>query len=62
KTHRESDIIRRTDGATTQPVVKDPPPAPAPAADTQLDTALLMMRLQLVQSSNGNRQASLPAK
>jgi len=48
KTRRDSEIIHRADEPpATQPTTKE-----APAADTQLDTALLMLRLQLVQSTN----------
>jgi carboxyl-terminal processing protease len=43
---REDDILHtRSDVPSTQPTTKT-----APVADTQLDTALLMMRLQLIQS------------
>lgn len=53
KNRRDSDIIRSGhgpgggDNAGVQP---DTGTKPAPAVDTQLETALLMMRLQLVQS------------
>jgi carboxyl-terminal processing protease len=47
KNRRDAEIIHRAgEVLTTQATTKD-----APAADTQLDTALLMMRLQLVQSA-----------
>jgi carboxyl-terminal processing protease len=49
KTRRDADIIHRNGAApaTQSATTKDAPPGP----DTQLDTALLMMRLQLVQSA-----------
>ncbi len=48
KARNDSDIIRRG-GAATAPASM-PATTKGPTPDTQLDTALLMMRLQLVQS------------
>jgi C-terminal processing protease CtpA/Prc len=59
KTRRDKDIIKPTNGTTTAPeAATHPATAPAtttaeaPAPDTQLETAVLMMRLQLVQSKD----------
>jgi carboxyl-terminal processing protease len=46
RTRRDSDVIHRAGEAPSTA----PATAETPAADTQLDTALLMLRLQLVQS------------
>jgi carboxyl-terminal processing protease len=48
KARRENDIIRPADEVATAPATAASAPAATP--DTQLETAMLMMRLQLVQS------------
>jgi carboxyl-terminal processing protease len=52
KSRRDSDIIKPTSAPATSAPASVPATttAEAPAPDTQLETAMLMMRLQLVQS------------
>jgi carboxyl-terminal processing protease len=59
KTRRDKDIIKPTNGGTAPAEAATRPTsapatttAEAPAPDTQLETAMLMMRLQLVQSKD----------